>query len=87
MTGEFDAVPAPQPKRGARPEPAPQKKTPSKPRPRPVSYQNVDDDAFFRSLDEKGGLPPDGPSIQTWDEPEEDRPVTLDDLFGGGDRK
>ncbi len=68
-----------------RAEPAPKRKTPAKPRPRPVSYQNVDDDAFFRSLDEKGGRPAgSGPSIKTYDDGlEDDSPLTLEDLFGG----
>ena len=75
-----------QPSRRDRPEPAPQPRTPSKPRPRPVSYENVDDDAFFRSLDEKSGRPEGRPTIQTYDSGEEDQPVTLEDLFGGDNK-
>lgn len=84
-TGAAEAPPSvAAPVRPAKPEPAPQKKAQAKPRPRPVSYQNVDDDAFFRSLDEKGGRPPgSGPSIQTYEDADEDQPVTLEDLFGG----
>ena len=75
----------PQP-RPQRPEPAPQPRTPAKPRPRPVSYENVDDDAFFRSLDEKSGRPEGGPTIHTYDSDEGDQPVTLEDLFGGDNK-
>ncbi len=86
-TDPFHVEPVPQQAiRPKRPEPSPQRSAPAKPRPRSVSYQNVDDDAFFRSLDEKGGRPADGPSIKTYYDDEEDQPVTLEDLFGG-DRK
>ena len=80
------AAPASRPVRPVKPEPAQKKKPQAKPRPRPVSYKNVDDDAFFRSLDEKGGRPSGGPSIKTYDA-EEDTPVTLEDLFGGDDKR
>ena len=76
----------PQTQRPQRPEPAPQPRTPAKPRPRPVSYENVDDDAFFRSLDEKSGRPEGGPTIHTYDADEGDQPVTLEDLFGGDNK-
>ena len=76
----------PQTQRPQRPEPAPQPRTPAKPRPRPVSYENVDDDAFFRSLDEKSGRPEGGPTIHTYDSDEGDQPVTLEDLFGGDNK-
>ena len=79
------ARPAEQP--AARQAAAPAKRSEPAPRPRPVSYKNVDDDAFFRSLDEKGGRPAGGPSITMYDDPqEEDQPVTLEDLFGGDNR-
>ncbi len=80
-----------------RAEPAPKRKTPAKPRPRPVSYKNVDDDAFFRSLDEtpggsgrsgrsNGGAAGSGPVIRTYQDADEDQPVTLEDLFGGDNK-
>ena len=80
-----------------RAEPAPKRKTPAKPRPRPVSYKNVDDDAFFRSLDEtpggsgrsgrsNGGAAGSGPVIRTYHDADEDQPVTLEDLFGGDNK-
>ena len=67
--------------RPRRTEPAPKRKAPAKPRPRPVSYQNVDDDAFFRSLDENNG-----PTIHTYEDADEDQAVTLEDLFGGDNK-
>ena len=69
-----------------RAEPSPKKKPSAKPRPRPVSYKNVDDDAFFRSLDEKGQRPSSGPVIKTYDAAEDEQPVTLEDLFGGDNK-
>ena len=49
-------------------------------RPRPVSYRNVDDDAFFRSLEEESGPKTAGGGFPLPSE-EEDQPLTLEDLF------
>ena len=54
-----------------------------KPRPRSKSYRNVDDDAFFRSFENRDHEI----NIRTYmDTEENDQPLTLDDIFGGDDR-
>lgn len=58
-------------------EPKPERPAP-KPRPRPVSYRNVDDDAFFRSLEEKQGPAFDPDSMFS---DSEEQPLTLEDIF------
>jgi len=64
------------------PKPAPRKAAP-KPRPKSKSYRNVDDDAFFRSFEERDHKI----NVQTYmDADEGDQPLTLDDIFGGDDR-
>ena len=55
-----------------------------KPRPRSKSYRNVDDDAFFRSFEERDRRI----NVQTYLDPDEaDRALTLDVIFGGDDRR
>ena len=68
--------------RGGQQAKAPAKKAPKKQPPRSVSYRNVDDDAFFRSFEEGDRRI----NVRTYLDDEDERPLTLEDIFGGDDR-
>ena len=74
-------------KSGGQPAPKPRKQAAPKPRPRSISYRNVDDDAFFRSFDEnRNDLPDRKINVQTYNDHEDEQPLTLDDIFGGDNK-